>query len=117
MASDEIVPNDGDANTGRADVLLCTSIHNSVFAPVDLLGQEVTRHVANEVLALGHEVEWEVLIKLDTLDRLIVTVVEELSVGVDVPLRRISDRPVADTLVVGDFVGVAILASLSDRTL
>ena len=57
------------------------------------------------------------MIKLDTLDRLIVTVVEELGVGVDVPLRRISDRPVADSLVVGDFVGVAILASLSDRSL
>ena len=57
------------------------------------------------------------MIKLDTLDRLIVTVVEEFSVGIDVPLRWISDSPVADTLVVGDFVGVAILASLSDRTL
>ena len=86
LLSDEVVPHDGDADASWADVLLGTSVHDAILGPVDLLGAEVRRHVAHERLSFWHFVEWELPVKLEALDGLVVAVVEVLGIWPDVPV-------------------------------
>lgn len=52
--------------------------------------------------------------ELYSLDRLVVAVVEELGVGVDSPLTWVGNRFLVESLVIGDFMDVAVLARLVD---
>ena len=117
MASDKIVSNDADDGTGRANILLSTSVDHAEFTPVDRLGEEVARHVADEVLTLRHAVEGEVVAKLEALDSLIVAIVEELRVGINRPLGGVSHGRVSSARIVRTLVRIAVLARLFDGTL
>lgn len=116
MARDEVVPRDHERQAGRTHVLLRAGVDHPILGPVDRLGAEVARHVADEGLSRGHLVVGE-LGELKALDRLIVAVVEELGLLVDVPVGRLGDGRVPIGLIVGHLVGGAVLLCLLNGTL
>lgn len=116
MAWNQIVPGDDDGDAGGSHILLRASVDHTLLAPVDGLAAEVGGHVADEDLALGHLLVREI-VELETLDCLIVAVVEELGIVGDVPLGGVSELRVARALVIGDLVGVAVLLGFTDGTL
>ena len=116
MSRDKIVPDDDEGDAGRSNVLLRTRIHDTVLAPIDGLGHEVGGHVGDEDLSLGHLVVWEIM-EFEALDSLVVTVVEELGVGGNIPVGWFSERGIIGPLVVGNFVSVAVLEAFLDGAL
>ena len=116
VSRNKIVPDDDEGDAGRSDVLLRTGIHDTVLAPVDRLGHEVGGHVGDENLTLGHLVVREIM-EFESLNSLVITVVEKLGVGVDVPVGWLSERGITGSLVVGNLVGIAVLETFLDGAL
>jgi len=117
VAGDQIVPDDANERTSGTHVLLCARVDHAVLAPVDWLRQEVARHIADEMLALRHQVEGEILTELKALNRLIIAVVEEFGIGVDVPCGRVSHGGVARVFIVSALDSVAIFVRFLDGAL
>ena len=116
VAGDQVVPDDDKGETSWADVLLRASVDNAVLRPVDRLRAEVAGHVGDEDLSSGHLVVSE-LVELEALDGLVVTVVEELGLGVDVPVGWLGNRCVSVGCVACDLVSGAVLLRLFDGAL
>ena len=117
MLADEVIPHDSDADSGWAYILLSTSINDAVLGPVNWLTAEVGRHVADKRLPCWNFVEGEFVIEFETLNRLVVTVVEVFGVCIDIPISDILDGGVLQILVVSDLRDISKLLCLSDGTL
>ena len=116
MASNQVVPHDAECQSSRTNVLLSARIDHSVPAPIDGPGAEVGRHIADEDLTFGYLVKGE-RIELNSLNCLIVAVVEEFGVRVNVPGVRFSHSRVSGVFVISDLVGCAVLLGLFDSAL
>jgi len=115
VASNKIVSYDDNSDTSGANVLLSTCVDDSVLAPVNGPSHEVGGHIADENLTLRHLVKREV-VKLDTLNSLVVAVVEKLGISSDVPVFMSRNGCVSSALVVGYFVSIAVFLSLRNGT-
>jgi len=116
MSSNKIIPDNDDRGSSRTNIFLCSCIHYAVLRPINRLSHDVRRHITNNSLALRYTIEGEVVAKLNALDCLIVTVVEEFGIRVDIPLRRISDCCVGCGLIVGALDWIAVFFRLFDCT-
>lgn len=86
--ADKIFPNNSNADTSWADVLLGTSVDHTKLRPVDRSGAEVRAHVADKNLVLRDLVKWEI-VELEALNCFIVTIVEIRGISVNFPLFRL----------------------------
>jgi hypothetical protein len=108
LGTDQVISDDIDADTCGTNVLLSTSIHDGILLPRNRTRAEVGGHVADQGHTLRDLVEgefgsaWE----LNTMNGLVVAIVEIGSGGVDVPLVSIGDSVE---------LGAAILPHLNGR--
>ncbi len=116
MSLDQVALYNYDCYARWSDILLRSGINHIILGPIDGLRQQVGRHIADKHLVFRYLIEWE-SVELEALHRLVVAVVKVLGVRVDSPLACISNRTIVAWLVACDFVGLAILACLLDRTL
>lgn len=113
---DEVVSHNSDATSSWSNVLLGSSIDNSVLIPIDNLTAEVGRHIRDKDLAFWNLVIWE-FFELKSLNGFVVTIVEEFRVTIDFPVSWFCDSGVARILVVGDLVSCAEFGCLFDSSL
>ena len=111
MSWNEIVPRDHKADTSRSDILGCTSVNNCILGPVNLFSQEIAGHVADEMLPLRHLLVRKIC-EFETLDGLVIAIVEERSISIYFPVFRLSKSRIAIASIIRNLVGHTVLISL-----
>jgi len=108
---EEVLADDHDGKTSRAVVLLAAGIYNTVLADVELLAQEVAGHISDKRDARRN---FGRLGELDTLDGLVVAVVDISSIGAEgLPLALLSNTTLGGVRdVVDSPVALGLLGSL-----
>ena len=94
VVADQILADDDDGGTGRADVLLDAAVDKAVLLNVDRLGQEAGAHIGNQngiALGLG------ILVELGAIDGLVVADVDV--VGIFANLKLVDIGNVSEVLV------------------
>ena len=116
MSGNQVVSYDDEGNAGWADIFRSASIDDAVLGPVDSSGTEVGGHVSDKRLALRYLIVGEV-VELESLDRLVVTVMEELRVWANVPFLMTGQSLVFICYVACNLVDAAVFGGLLDGEL
>lgn len=112
MSWHQIISDDGDSQSSRAQVLGSTSKDHSILWPVNWLGTNVWSHVWDKNHVLWQHIKRE-LIEFYSLDGFIVAVVKELSWRVNDPLWRVFYCEITSIASLVDTIGcVHILSCL-----
>mmetsp|Transcript_23641 Transcript_23641/g.51868 ORF Transcript_23641/g.51868 Transcript_23641/m.51868 type:complete len:296 (-) Transcript_23641:463-1350(-) len=103
--ANQILPDDGNGHTSRADVLLGTRVDDAILGDVHRLGDDVGAHVRNQNLIT----DVRNALEFHPSNSLIVTVVDILSILAQLPRADCRDGLV---VTLGDDIGLGVLLSL-----